>query len=138
MRIRTTPKFVLAVAALAITAAAASAQDTSKAKARSTKRIAITKESKGEVVPARVDTVTITRTDTVRVIDTVRVNGRIDTVTRTMTRVDTAGTGGTGPAAGWTPGTQILWRYRQNAGRRMGSSGAGLASSLGGSGSAAC
>ncbi len=55
------------------------------AQARSTKRIPITKEAPGEA--ARVDTVTVYRTDTLRTM------GRVDTVrvtqTNTVTRVDT-------------------------------------------------
>jgi opacity protein-like surface antigen len=74
MRIRNTSIFVLgAVATLALNA---SAQVT-----RSTKRIPITKESKGEVIVTRVDTVLVPRTDTLRMtrVDTVYVT-RVDTV----------------------------------------------------------
>src|SRR6266516_3843601 len=60
MRIRNTSIFVLgAVAMLAVSAANASAQDTTKAKTTSAKRIRISKEAGGEVVPTttiRVDT----------------------------------------------------------------------------------
>jgi len=83
---------VLLVAGAAIftlDASAASAQDTTRAKPRSQKRIPITKEAPGEVVTptARVDTVTVYKTDTLRL------QGRVDTVnvtkTETVTRVDT-------------------------------------------------
>jgi hypothetical protein len=83
---------VLLVAGAAIftlDASAASAQDTTRAKPRSQKRIPITKEAHGEVVTptARVDTVTVYKTDTLRL------QGRVDTVnvtkTETVTRVDT-------------------------------------------------
>ena len=85
MRIRNTSIFVLG--AMAVLATAASAQDTTRA--RSTRRIPITKESGGEVVTPvapRVDTVTVYRTDTVQVNNT-----RVDTVTttNTVTRYDT-------------------------------------------------
>jgi len=74
--------FVLA-AALSLEATAASAQGTgtdSTRRARSTRRIPVTKEAPGEVVAPRVDTVTVYKTDTLRVF-------RTDTVTNT--RVDT-------------------------------------------------
>jgi hypothetical protein len=79
MRIRNTCIFVLG--AMAVLSTTAAAQST-----RSTRRIPITKESGGEVVPMtpRVDTVTITRVDTVQVN-----NFRTDTVTTTVTRYDT-------------------------------------------------
>ena len=85
MRIRNTSFFVLGSAA--VLATTAFAQDTSRV--RSTRRIPITKEAGGEVVPmpttvTRVDTVTVYRTDTVRVD-----NIRVDTVTNTVTRIDT-------------------------------------------------
>jgi len=70
-------------AALSLEATAASAQ------ARSTTRIPVTKEARGEVAAPRVDTVTVTVYKT----DTLRVPGpaRVDTVTRTntVTRYDT-------------------------------------------------
>lgn len=72
-----------AAAMLAFGASVAVAQS----KPTSTKRIPISKEAPGEVVTTRVDTVTIYRTDTLRL------NGmtRVDTVrlTNTVTRVDT-------------------------------------------------
>jgi hypothetical protein len=73
-----------ATAMIALGAAAAAAQDTSKAKPRSDRRILISKEAPGEVV--RTDTVTIYKTDTLT--NTVT---RVDTVTltNTVTRVDT-------------------------------------------------
>jgi len=81
MRIRITTTFVLA-AALSLDAAAANAQG-----ARSTTRIPVSKDAPGEVMPPRVDTVTLTvyRTDTLRVPGPTRV----DTVTTTVTRYDT-------------------------------------------------
>src|SRR5512133_393180 len=62
---------VLLVAGAAIftlDASAASAQDSTRTRPRSTKRIPITKEAPGEVVSrtARVDTVTVYKTDTLR------------------------------------------------------------------------
>lgn len=74
-----------AVGALLTVAAAASAQDTTRTRrATSQRRIPVTKEAPGEVVPARVDTVTIYRTDTLRTYrtDTLR-------LTNTVTRYDT-------------------------------------------------
>jgi hypothetical protein len=58
---------------------------TAQARPTSTKRIPITKEAPGEVTPTRVDTVTVYRTDTLRMAP------RVDTVTmtNTVTRVDT-------------------------------------------------
>ena len=83
--------FVLAAGAalLALDASALLAQDTSHARPRSTKRITVKKEAAGEVaptpVPARVDTVTVFKTDTLHM------QGRVDTVTvtNTVTRTDT-------------------------------------------------
>lgn len=80
MRLRNASMF--AVGALLTVAAAASAQDTTRTRPKSQRRIPITKEAPGEVVAPRVDTVTVYRTDTLRVF-------RTDTVTTTMTRVDT-------------------------------------------------
>src|SRR6266550_630818 len=59
--------------------------DTTKKKTTSSTRIHVGKESPGEVVAPRVDTVTVYKTDTVTV------NGitRIDTLTNTITRYDT-------------------------------------------------
>lgn len=80
---------VAGAAIFALEASAASAQDstTARRRATSTKRIPIAKEAHGEVVAAtaRVDTVTVYRTDTLRL------QGRVDTVTttNTVTRVDT-------------------------------------------------
>jgi len=81
---------VAGAAIFALDASAASAQDTTRARTRSQKRIPITKEAPGEVAPsrtARVDTVTVYKTDTLRL------QGRVDTVnvtkTETVTRVDT-------------------------------------------------
>lgn len=84
MSIRNTSIFVLG--AVAFLATTASAQDTTKTKTRSNRRIPIQKEAGGEVALPRVDTVTVYRTDTVTVTNT-----RVDTVntTTTITRVDT-------------------------------------------------
>jgi len=70
---------VAGAAFIAFDASSASAQ------ARSTRRIPVSKEQPGEVVPPRVDTVTVYRTDTLRM------QGRVDTLrlTNTVTRVDT-------------------------------------------------
>jgi len=87
---------VAGAAIFALDASAASAQDTTRARPRSTKRIPITKEAPGEVstpttastpaVAARVDTVTVFKTDTLRLTrtDTVSV-----TKTETVTKFDT-------------------------------------------------
>jgi len=82
---------VAGAAIFALDASAASAQDSTRARPRSTKRIPITKEASGEVAKpmatARVDTVTVYKTDTLRL------QGRVDTVnvtkTETITKVDT-------------------------------------------------
>lgn len=78
-----------AAALLAVGAAAASAQDTTRARPRtqprSTTRIPVTKEQPGEVVTPRVDTLTVYRTDTLRIAGPMRV----DTVSTTVTRYDT-------------------------------------------------
>jgi len=81
MSLRYTTKLTGAAVMLAFGASAALAQS----KPTSTKRIPITKEAGGEVAPARVDTITVYRTDTLRL------NGMTDTVrlTNTITRVDT-------------------------------------------------
>jgi hypothetical protein len=76
---------VAGAAIFALDASAASAQG--KTRPTSTKRIPITKEAPGEVVTPRVDTVTVFKTDTLRLqgrIDTVTVAGpmRVDTVTQ--------------------------------------------------------
>jgi len=74
---------------LAATAAAqgTTRTDTTKKKTTSSTRIRVGKESPGEVVTPRVDTVTVTVYKT----DTLTVGGitRIDTVTNTITRYDT-------------------------------------------------
>ena len=73
-------------AMIALGAALAAAQDTSKVKPRSDRRIPISKEAPGEVV--RTDTVTLFKTDTLRlttrVVDTLRLTNTV-----TVTRVDT-------------------------------------------------
>ena len=76
---------VAGAAFFALDASAASAQDSTSTRPRSQRRIPVSKESHGEVVAPRVDTVTVFRTDTLRMaprVDTV-------TVTNTVTRVDT-------------------------------------------------
>jgi len=82
---------VAGAAIFALDASAASAQDTTKTRPRSTKRIPITKEAPGEVsttpaAPPRVDTVTVYKTDTLRLTKTDTVNV---TKTETITKVDT-------------------------------------------------
>ncbi len=70
---------VAGAAFIALDASSASAQ------ARPSRRIPVSKEAPGEVAPPRVDTVTVYRTDTLRM------QGRVDTLrlTNTVTRVDT-------------------------------------------------
>lgn len=68
---------LVAGAALFTLASVASAQDTTRTRPRSQRRIPVTKEAPGEV-ELRVDTVTIYQTDTLRM-------ERVDTVTRTRT-----------------------------------------------------
>ncbi|HEY9229994.1 MAG TPA: hypothetical protein VIP11_25305 [Gemmatimonadaceae bacterium] len=86
MTFRFTAKTLVgATAMLTLGAALATGQDTSRTRPRSDRRLPISKEAPGEVMPPRVDTVTIYRTDTVtmtrRVVDTMRVTRtRIDTV----------------------------------------------------------
>lgn len=73
-------------ALFALDVTAASAQDTTTTRrTRSQRRIPVSKEASGEVATpvVRVDTVTVFKTDTLRM------QGRIDTVTNTVTRVDT-------------------------------------------------
>ena len=74
-------------ALFALDVTAASAQDTTTTRrTRSQRRIPVSKEASGEVAPTptvRVDTVTVYKTDTLRM------QGRIDTVTNTVTRTDT-------------------------------------------------
>jgi hypothetical protein len=78
---------VAGAAFFALDASATSAQDSTTTRPRTTsqRRIPVSKESHGEVVAPRVDTVTVFRTDTLRMaprVDTV-------TVTNTVTRMDT-------------------------------------------------
>jgi hypothetical protein len=87
---RNTLMLVAGAAIFALNASAASAQDTTTTRTRratSTRRIPIAKEAHGEVATtvARVDTVTLYKTDTLRL------QGRVDTVTttNTVTKVDT-------------------------------------------------
>lgn len=78
---------IAGAAIFALNATAASAQDTTRTRTTSTRRIPVAKEAHGEVVTptARVDTVTLYKTDTLRL------EGRVDTVrtTNTVTRIDT-------------------------------------------------
>jgi len=81
---RTGLMFLAGAAIFALDASAASAQAKTKPPT-SQKRIPITKEAPGEVVPPRVDTVTVYKTDTLRTpphTDTLR-------LTNTITRTDT-------------------------------------------------
>jgi hypothetical protein len=79
-------KLVAGAAIFALGASVASAQDTTRTRPTSTKRIPVTKESHGEVAATvRVDTVTVYRTDTLQSpprVDTVR-------TTNTVTKFDT-------------------------------------------------
>lgn len=85
---RYTSKTLLGAAAMiAMGSTAAIAQDTTRAKPSSAKRIPISKEAPGEVVPMKVDTVTVYRTDTLRTPP--RVDTIATTNTVTVTRVDT-------------------------------------------------
>jgi len=74
---------VAGAAFIAFDASSASAQ--ARRTPTSTRRIPVSKEAPGEVAPPRVDTVTVYRTDTLRM------QGRVDTLrlTNTVTRVDT-------------------------------------------------
>jgi hypothetical protein len=65
-------------------AATAAAQDTTRTRPTSQQRIRVGKESPGEVVAPRIDTVTVFKTDTLRTFRTDTV-----TVTNTTTRFDT-------------------------------------------------
>jgi len=89
MKLGHTQKAVFSAAAvLALGASLALAQDPTKP--TSTKRIPISKEAPGEVVTrSKTDTVTVYKTDTLRLTNTLP--GRVDTVrtTNTMTRYDT-------------------------------------------------
>jgi hypothetical protein len=76
-----------AVAMLTVGASVLFAQDTTRARPTSTRRIPITKE--GGEVARKVDTVTVYKTDTLRVNVNTPPTIIHDTVTRTVTRVDT-------------------------------------------------
>ena len=70
---------VAGAAMLALNASAGSAQDTTRTRrTTSSRRIPVAKESPGEVAPPRVDTVTVYKTDTLRLrsVDTVRTTDR--------------------------------------------------------------
>jgi len=83
MTFRYTSRTLLGAAALvAISATLLAAQGTGPT---STRRIPISKEATGEVV--RIDTVTVYKTDTLRVTD--QMPGRVDTVRNTVIRIDT-------------------------------------------------
>jgi hypothetical protein len=69
---------VAAAAMVTVGASVSSAQDSTRTRPRSDRRIPVQKESAGEVI-TRVDTVTVYHTDTLRL------EGRVDTVTRTNT-----------------------------------------------------
>jgi hypothetical protein len=76
---------LVAGAAMVVSASSASAQGTGP---RSTRRIPVSKESPGEVAPPRVDTVTVYKTDTLRLqgrTDTLRLTGPTVTVHDTVT-----------------------------------------------------
>jgi hypothetical protein len=77
---RTTKYLAGAAAMLALGASIGAAQT----QPTSSKRIPISKEAPGEVALTRVDTVTVYKTDTLRIT-----TSRVDTVTNTLTRVDT-------------------------------------------------
>ena len=81
MLIRNANLFVAGAAIFAL-ASAAAAQDTTRTRPRSTRHIPIAKESPGEVMPVH-DTVTVYKTDTLRL------QGRVDTVTNTVTNTVT-------------------------------------------------
>jgi hypothetical protein len=83
----TSKTLLTATAMIAMGTTAAIAQDTTKVKPTSAKRIPISKEAPGEVVPMKTDTVTVYKTDTL----TVTTAPRVDTIVRTntVTRVDT-------------------------------------------------
>jgi hypothetical protein len=85
---RCTAKILSSVAVMLVVGSSLYAQDTSKAKPRSTRRIPISKEAPGEVASStsRTDTVTVYKTDTLRTTNTVT---HTDTITNTVTRVDT-------------------------------------------------
>jgi hypothetical protein len=84
MSFRYTSKTLLGAAAMvAISASLVAAQSTGVPK--STRRIPISKEAPGEVM--RTDTVTVYKTDTLRVTE--QLPGRVDTVRNTVIRVDT-------------------------------------------------
>src|SRR6478736_5362210 len=76
-----------AAAIVVMGSTAAIAQDTTRVKPTSTRRIAISKEAPGEVAPPKTDTLVIYKTDTL----TLTSPPRVDTVrtTNTITRVDT-------------------------------------------------
>ena len=74
---------LVAGAAMVVSASSASAQ----ARPTSTKRIPVSKESPGEVAPPRVDTITVYKTDTLRLqgrTDTLRLTGATVTVHDTV------------------------------------------------------
>jgi hypothetical protein len=92
MSLRHTSRFLVgATALLALGASVAFAQDSTRARTRrttSSRRIPISKEAPGEVA-RRVDTVTVYRTDTLRLSPQTQYVHDTVTVTNTVTRVDT-------------------------------------------------
>ncbi|HEY1302892.1 MAG TPA: hypothetical protein VGF24_05055 [Vicinamibacterales bacterium] len=82
MTFRYTSRTLLGAAAMAAISASLSAAQTGPT---STRRIPISKEATGGV--ARIDTVTVYKTDTLRVTD--QLPGRVDTVRNTVIRIDT-------------------------------------------------
>jgi hypothetical protein len=88
MSLRFTQTILGATGMIVLGAALVAAQDTSKVKPRSDRRIPISKEAPGEVVRTDTVTVTVYKTDTLtltqRVVDTLRLTNTV-----TVTRVDT-------------------------------------------------
>jgi hypothetical protein len=88
MRLRCTAQTLSSVAAMLVLGSSLFAQDTTKTKPKSTQRIPISKEAPGEVVTPKVDTVTLYKTDTLRLNTTTTKTDTV-TVTNTVTRTDT-------------------------------------------------
>jgi hypothetical protein len=89
MNLRSTSKYLTgATALIALGATLALAQDTTRARPTSTKRIPISKEGGPASRAVRVDTVTVFKTDTVATTQTVTVHDTVK-VTNTVTKVDT-------------------------------------------------
>jgi len=133
MSFRYTPKTLLGAAAMV---AFGASLVTAQSRPTSTRRIPISKDAAGEVAKTDTVTVTVYKTDTLRL--TTQMPGRIDTVMTTMTRVDTVtmapalrlpgglyfgiGGGATAPngalyntnGAGWTAQAQVGWEGAKN------------------------